>query len=135
MGKGSSSSSSSEATTSTSQPVTADNSGIAIGQGASYTNDFGTGAQAVVQKVLDFSGNVLSAAESIISNEQANALQISTNSLNSAGASLSASNATASNAIQNAQLGQSSILTNPATLIAIVAAVGLVAFLALRKRA
>lgn len=73
--------------------------------------------------MIDFSGNVVNRAGSIISEANAAQLQTSTNALQQS-----------NQAVNNAQLGQTSILTNPATLIAIVGAVGLIAYFAFRRK-
>ena len=76
-----------------------------------------------MSKVIDFSGGVVRAAGQIISESNAAQIQTSTNALQQS-----------NQAINNAQLGQTSILTNPATLFAIVAGIGLVAFFAFRRK-
>lgn len=122
-------SSSSQATTSTTteQQVAADNGGIAIGAGASYVNEFSPDVANSVNKIVDtafnFAQGVARTAGTITATEQATA----------AGA-VAAAQMTAQQALNNTQLGQSSLFTNPATIFGIVATVGIIAFLIVKKR-
>lgn len=124
-----SSSSSSQATTSTTtnQDVAASNSGIAVGAGASYVNTFNPDVAKtvsdVVDKVFNFAGNVVSAAGNLTSAEQA-----------ASAAALSAAQQQSNQAINNAQLGNSSIFTNPAVIFGLVGALGLVVYLIVKRK-
>ena len=141
MGKGSSSSSSSQATTSDTTDIAAQSSGIALGPGASYVNDLSDNAVSVISKIVDFSGGVLQQAQQIISDAQASAAAATLQAENlGAGAVAANSNttaaalATATQSVNNSQLGQSAIFTNPAFLIAGVVAIGLIVYIAIKRR-
>lgn len=127
MSKGSSSSETSQSTSSADNRIGADNGAIVISGGGSYNNSFSPDVahtvSDVIGRVLDFSGGVVNAAGSIINESSAGEHQI-------ASAALAQSNQVAN----NAQLGQSSLFTNPATLAAIVAVVGLFIYLSMKKR-
>jgi hypothetical protein len=125
----SSSSTSQQATTSTTtdQQVAADNAGVAIGAGASYVNDFSPAVADAFTNAIDgvfnFAGNTVAA----LNTNTSQALQ-------SVSAAAQSNSAIASNAVNAAQLGASSILTNPALLIAGVVVIGLVVYFATKRR-
>lgn len=112
----SSSSSSSQTTNNTDQRVAADNSGIAVGQGGSFVNEFSPGVQDVFKSLIDFSSGAV------------------TKSSNTVQEALAANTALTQSATNNAQLGQTSILTNPTFVWGLVALGGLALFLSFRKR-
>lgn len=124
---------SSQATTSTttSQDVAEEGSGVSVGAGASYVNTFNPDVAATVQDAIDnvfgFGANVLNnATQEVTANSNA-AISAVTQASNN-------SNSTASEALNNAQLGQSSLFTNPAVIFGIVAVVGIFAFLITKRR-
>lgn len=126
-GGGNSSSSQATTSTTTSQDVAAQSSGIAVGAGASYVNEFDPNVAAAIESafngVFNFAGNTVAALNT---NTSAALASVSAASQNVG--------SVASEAINNAQLGQSSILTNPAVLIAGVVAIGLIVYFATKRR-
>lgn len=123
MGKGSSSSETSQSTSSADNRIAADGQSIVVASGGTYNNSFSDQVGSVISKVLDFSGGVVNKAGSVIDEALHGQQQANTSALQ-------LSNQVAN----NAQLGQTSILTNPATLAAIVGAIGLIAYIAMRKK-
>ena len=128
-GGGGSSSSSSQATTSTttSQDVAAQSSGVAVGAGATYVNEFDPNVAAAIESafngVFNFAGNTVAALNT---NTSA--------ALSSVAAANQSIGSLASEVSNNAQLGSSSLLTNPALLIAGVVAIGLLVYFATKRR-
>lgn len=122
-------SSSSQATTSTTtnQDVANQGAGVAIGAGANYVNEFSPDVASTVDKaitgIFDFAGNTVAA----LNTNTSAALQ-------SVSAAAQANNSLAANAVSATQLGATSILTNPALLIAGVVAIGLIAYFATKRR-
>ena len=123
------SSSSSQATTSTTtnQDVENQGAGIAIGAGASYVNEFSpdvaNAVDNVINDVFNFAGNTVAA----LNTNTSMALQ-------TVSAAAQANNTLASNSLNATQLGTSSLLTNPATLLAGIVALGLIAYFATKRR-
>jgi hypothetical protein len=107
----SSESSTTQTTQNYDQRVAADNSGIAIGPGSSYTNEFSEAVANVLTKMIDFSSGTINKA------------------VDTAAQAVSSNTALASQTANNAQLGQTSILTNPALIFGVVAAIGLIVFI------
>ncbi len=134
MGKGSSSSSTSQATTSETSTISANNQGVAIGPGSSYVNDLSPAAVSIVNRAFDFSSGVLSQGQQILSDALVKSANESLASQNFAASALAQGQATNLAALNSAQLGQTSILTNPATLIGIVAVLGIIAYITLKRR-
>jgi hypothetical protein len=106
----SSESSTTQTTQNYDQRVAADNAGIAIGPGSSYSNNFSDAVANVLTKMIDFSAGTVSKA--VDTTQQA----------------LTANTALSTAATNNAQLGQSSLLTNPTLVWGVVLAVAAIAY-------
>jgi hypothetical protein len=134
-----SNSSSSQATSETNQQVAAQGGGgsgdtVSIGSGASYVNEFSPDvAQAVnsaINGVFNFAGNVVNAmgqTTSTIAQNSNAAIGAVTN------AAQNASNVS-SEALNNSQLGQTSILTNPVVIFGIVGVLGIFAYIITKRK-
>lgn len=113
--------------TTTNQDVAAQSSGIAIGAGASYVNDFSPEVAQAVSNVVtgafNFSGKAIDALG-----------LTSSQSVAGSNAAVASANQIANQATNNAQLGQSSLLTNPAVIFGAIAVIGIIAFLIIRKK-
>jgi len=109
-----SSSSTSQTTNNTDQRTAADNSGIAVGQGGSYVNEFSSGIENILGKMIDFSAGTVTKSQNTVHEALAANTNLSTAATN------------------NAQLGQTSILTNPTLIWGLVAIAGII-FLSKRK--
>lgn len=97
------------------QRVAADNAGIAIGPGSSYNNNFSDQVANVLTKMIDFSAGTVSKAVETTSQ------------------AVNANTALSTAAANNAQLGQTSILTNPTLIWGLVAIAGVFLFVKLKK--
>ena len=159
----SSSQTTSTSSTTNTTDIGAQGGGIAIGAGGSYIEDLSPNAVSVINRVVDFSGGVLEKASQIISDAQAAAAasvlqaeNLGQNAVNAnsdatakaiqaatdataksiAASSLNTGQAlsTANQSLNNAQLGQSAIFTNPMFLIAAIGGLGLILYLSLKRR-
>lgn len=97
-------------------------------------NDLSDNAVSVISKIVDFSGGVLQQAQQIVSDSQAAAANAALHAENLGQTTTQSALATTAQAVNNTQLGQSAIFTNPAFLIAGVVAIGLIVYIATKRR-
>lgn len=117
--KSDSRSSSSQSTTSEDNRI-ANDSGIVVASGGTYTNNLPAGAVDIFKQVLDFSGGILTKSASIVDNAVLGQQQLASKTIDT-------QNAVA----QNAQLGNASFFTTNAPFI--IAAVVAIAFIWRKK--
>lgn len=110
-----SSSTSSQTTNNTDNRVASDNGGIAIGSGGTYENNFSKEVADVLKSMIDFSSGAV------------------TKSQNTTQEALAANTALSTAATNNAQLGQTSILTNPTLIWGLVAIAGVFLIVKMKK--
>jgi len=126
MAKNDSSSSTASSQQNYDNRVAADGGAIAIGAGGSYVNTFSSDVAgtltSIIDRVLNFSGDVLSKGSDLVSAQVAAGERTTANAISS--------NQQIS---QNAQLGNSSLLTQLMPIMAI-GAVGLIIFSSFRKK-
>lgn len=110
-----SSSSTSQTTNNTDQRVAADNGGVSVGAGGTYNNNFSKEVADTFKAMIDFSSGAI------------------TKSQNTVEEALAANSNLTTQATNNAQLGQTSILTNPTLIWGLVAIAGIFLIVKMKK--